>query len=395
MGLIDWITSFWGDRSSVKLNDAGQSLLVDYHYKKLAVQTCTNLIANTLVRCEFQTYEKGKEKHGENYYLLNVSPNQNQNASEFFHQLVTNLVMKNECLAIMQNDRLYIVDDFEAEKSVLNENRYKNVKVGGFTFTQKIFKESEVLHFQLNDQNIMDVVNGLYNSYGKLLSSSMNIYKRSNAKRIVLKGDFLRPQTDEEQALINDMFDRQLQSWFEADKAGAVFQLQKGYEIDDLSGNGKGGSPTTTSRDIRALADDIFDFVAMAFNVPRGLLKGDVADVEKQTNNFLMFSILPIAELITDEFNRKMYTKEEYLKRTYTKLDTTRIKVIDVVQLATACDKFFAIGVNSVNDNLRLLGRERIDEEWADQRFVTKNYESVENIEDLKGGETNGDSKNQ
>ena len=31
-----------------------------------------------------------------------------------------------------------------------------------------------------------------------------------------------------------------------------------------------------------------------------------------------------------------------------------------------------------------MLGREPIDEEWADMRYVTKNYESVENAESLK-----------
>lgn len=101
-----------------------------------------------------------------------------------------------------------------------------------------------------------------------------------------------------------------------------------------------------------------------------------------------MFRINPFVELITDEFNRKMFTKEDYLSRTYAKIDTTKIKVFDIVDLATAADKFFAIGVNSINDNLRMLGRESINEPWANKRFVTKNYESVDNIENLKGGDS-------
>lgn len=386
MGVIDWVKSFFGDRDAITLTDSYYELAIDYFFKKLAVETCVDLIANTLVRCEFLTFDKGKEHRGENYYLLNVSPNQNQNASEFLHSLVNHLIMNNECLVIMQNNSLYVADDYNPVKFAMFENRYENVKVGDFTFNKPFF-ESEVIHLKLNDSNITSIIDGLYSSYGKLITSAMNIYKRSNAKRVVLKGDFLRPQTDEEQKLINEMFDNQFKAWFEADKAGAVFQLQKGYELDDLSGNGKNGSAAQNSRDIRALADDIFDFVAMAFHVPRGLLKGDLADIEKQTDNFLMFCINPLAELIADEFNRKMYTKEEFLNRTYLKLDTTRIKILDVVDLATACDKFFAIGVNSINDNLRMLGRERIDEAWADKRFVTKNYESVENIENMKGGD--------
>ncbi|MEH7490839.1 phage portal protein [Neobacillus niacini] len=387
MGLLDWIAGFWGDRTTVKLNDSSfYELAADYYFKKLAVDTSINLIANTLASCEFQTFEKGKELRGENYYLLNVSPNQNQNASEFFQSLVNHLFKENEALVIMQNDHLYIADDFVIETKALYENKYKNVKVNDFVF-DKTFFESEVLHFKLNDSNIKKIIDELNSSYGKLITSAMSIYKRSNAKRVVLKGNFLRPQTDAEQALINEMFDSQFKAWFEADKAGAVFQLQEGYSLEDLSGAGKSGTAPTNSRDVRSLADDIFDFVAMGFQIPRGLLKGDLADVEKQVDSYLMFRINPLAELIADEFNRKMYSKEEFLRRTYTKINTSMIKILDIVNLATAADKFFAIGVNTINDNLRMLGREPINEDWANQRFVTKNYQTIENVNASEGGE--------
>ena len=187
------------------------------------------------------------------------------------------------------------------------------------------------------------------------------------------------------QEQIDAMFNDQFKTFFEADNAGAVFQLQDGYELDNFSNTSKGNK--LDSRDIKSLVDDIIDFVSMAFHVPKGMLKGDVVDVSKQTDNFLMFCINPLIELITDEINRKFYTKEEYLSRTYLKVDTSRIKYVDITELANACDVFFRIGVNSINDILRMLGREPIDEEWADMRYVTKNYESVENAESLKGGE--------
>lgn len=386
MGFFNWIKGFFDTDGIWKLSDELYVLSTEYHYKKLAVETCISLIANTISQCEFKTYENGKEKRGENYYLLNVSPNQNQNASEFIQSLVSHLIKDNEVLVIMQNDKLYVADEFETEESALNDNRYKNVVVKNLNFN-KVFYESEVLHMKLNDEDIKAVIDSLYDSYGKLITSAMNIYKRSNAKRVVLEGDFLRPQTNEEQAAINDMFDNQFKNWFEADNAGAVFQLQKGYTLTDVSGNGKSGVAAQNSRDVRALIDDIFDFVSMGFHVPRGLLKGDLADVEKQIDNYLMFRIKPIVELIADEFNRKMYSKQEYLGRTYLKIDTSMIKILDIVDLATAADKFFAIGANTINDNLRMLGREPLDEDWADQRFVTKNYQTIEAVEASKGGD--------
>jgi len=386
LGFTDWIRNFFVGTNTINLANAHYELLADHYFRKLAVESCIDLIAKTITRCEFQTFQDGREYRGENYYLLNVAPNQNQNSSEFIHAMVNRLYMNNECLVVMQDNRLYIADSFTKVEYAMKDNRYDDVSVGNFTFIKSFF-ESEVIHLTLNDENIMKTINGLYSSYGKLITSAMNIYKRSNAKRVVLKGDFLRPQTKEEQELIDDMFDNQLKSWFEADAAGAVFQLQKGFEMDDMSGSGKTGQSSQNSRDIRALADDIFDFVAMAFHIPRGLLKGDLAEIEKQTDNFLMFCINPLAELIADEFNKKMYTKQQYLSRTYLKLDTTRMKVLDVVSLATAFDKLFAIGVNTINDNLRLLGRETIDDDYANQRYVTKNYQTIETVNNEKGGE--------
>jgi HK97 family phage portal protein len=385
VGFLDWISGLFGSRSSITLTEF-QTLSTTAYYKRLAVETCIDLIANTLTRCEFQTFENGKEKRGENYYLLNVQPNQNQNASEFIHSLVNRLIMQNECLVIMQNDQLHIADGWVKNEFALKENYYTEVQIGDLTF-QKVFRESEVLYFKLNDRNIMEVINGLYEDYGKLIASAIGYYKRKNNKRILIKGDFLRPQDEETQKLIDQMFEKQLADWFNADKPGVGFQLQKGYELEDMSDSKSGVAQNSTSRDIAELVNDVINYVAMAFHVPRGLLKGDVADIEKQMDAFLLFCIKPIAELIQDEFNRKMYTKEEYLKRTYLKVDTNNLKVVDITQLATAADKLFAIGGLSINDILTMLGKEPIDEEWANKRYVTKNYQEVDA---LKGGEGDG-----
>ncbi|MGG1847085.1 phage portal protein [Bacillus wiedmannii] len=386
MGLREWVRGFFGNRKTITLDSCFYELGIDYFYKKLAIESCIDLIANALTRCEFQTFEKGKEKRGANHYLLNVQPNQNQNASEFMHSLVNHLIMENECVVIMQNEQLYIADSFSVNKFALKENIYNDITIDDFTF-EKSFNESEVFHFKLNDRNIMQIIDGMYSSFGKLLASSIDYYKRKNNKRLLIKGDFLRAQDEETQDAINEMFENQLKNWFNADKVGSAFQLQNGYEFEDMSDSKNGVSNNSTSRDISDLISDIFNYVAIAFHVPIGILKGDVADIEKQMDSFLAFCINPIAELIQDEFNRKMYTKEEYIQRTYLKIDTTKIKVVDITKLATALDKLFAIGGLSINDILIILGREPLEEEWANKRFVTKNYQEADSLE---GGENNG-----
>ncbi|EKS8373189.1 phage portal protein [Bacillus thuringiensis] len=383
MGLREWVRGFFGSNKTLTLDSCCYELGIDYFYKRLAVESCIDLIANAVTRCEFQTFEKGKEKRGENHYLLNVQPNQNQNASEFMHSLVNHLMMNNECVVIMQDKQLYIADSFNMTKFALKENIYNDITIEDFTF-EKSFHESEVFHFKLNDRNIMQVIEGMYSSFGKLLASSIDYYKRKNNIRLLIKGEFIRPQDEATQEAINDMFENQLKSWFNADKVGSAFQLQNGYVFEDMSDSKNGVANNSTSRDISDLIHDIFSYVATAFHVPIGILKGDVADIEKQMDSFLAFCVNPIAELIQDEFNRKMYKKEEYLKRTYLKIDTTKIKIVDITKMATAMDKLFAIGGLTMNDVIMMLGKEPIDEEWADRRHVTKNYQEANSLE---GGE--------
>ncbi|HDR5270903.1 phage portal protein [Bacillus thuringiensis] len=385
MGVMNWLKGFWSGKTLKDLRSCDYELEVDYFYKKLAVESCIDLIANALTMCEIQTFDKGKEIRGENYYLLNVQPNQNQNASEFMHSLVHHLIDDNECLVIMSNDQLYIADEFTVEHSTFKESVYKNIVIGDLNLRRE-YTESEVLYFKLNDNNIMQVIDGMYESLGKLLVSTINFYKRKNSKRFLLKGDFLRAQDEETQKKIDEFFDNQLKNWLDPNKETSTFQLPDGYNLEDLSDGGKGSASNGTSRDTTALINDIFNYVAIAFHVPVGILKGDVADIEKQMDSFLAFCINPMARLIQDEFNRKMYKKKDFLKRSYLKIDTTKIKVVDITKLATALDKLFAIGGLSINDILIILGREPIEEEWANKRFVTKNYQEADSLE---GGEKN------
>lgn len=88
------------------------------------------------------------------------------------------------------------------------------------------FLESDVIYIKYADQQIRQLVDAYYQAYGKLISSAMNVYKRSNARRYVLKGNLFRPQDNTTQDQINKMMTSQFKAFMEADNAGAVFQLQ-------------------------------------------------------------------------------------------------------------------------------------------------------------------------
>ncbi|HDT9351080.1 TPA: phage portal protein [Listeria monocytogenes] len=395
MGFKSWVSGLFNEEQrTLNLTDTvwcsiPSDKLKELAIKKWAIDSCANKIANTLSCAEIFTYEKGEEVRKKNWYMFNVEANQNQNATEFWKKAIYKLVYDNEALIFMQDEYIYVADSFTKNDKSLYENTYTEVTLKDLTL-KKEFKESEVLHLTLNNESIKSIIDGFYLLYGDLLTAAVNKYKKLNSRKIIVKLKAMFGQTPEAEEKLRLMLSERMKKFLaEGDSA---LPVEDGMEIDELAGDSK----IAESRDIKKMIDDVFEMVANSFNIPLGLAKGDTVGLSEQVNSFLMFSINPIAEMFTDEGNRKFYGRDSVLERTYMKLDTTRIKVQDIQEIASSMDVLFHIGVNTIDDNLRMIGREPVMSPETQERFVTKNYAPLgENEEDLKGGDINenkGDS---
>ncbi|EAH0491769.1 phage portal protein [Listeria monocytogenes] len=395
MGFKSWVSGFFNEEQrTLNLTDTvwcsiPSEKLKELSIKKWAIDSCANKIANTLSCAEVLTYEKGEEVRKKNWYMFNVEANQNQNATEFWKKAIYKLVYDNEALIFMKDEYIYVADSFTKNDKSLYENTYTGVTLKDLTL-KKEFKESEVLHLTLNNESIKSIIDGFYLLYGDLISAAVNKYKKINSRKIIVKLKGMFGQAPEEEEKLRIMLSERMKKFLaEGDSA---LPVEDGMEIDELAGDSK----IAESRDIKKMIDDVFEMVANSFNIPLGLAKGDTVGLSEQVNSFLMFSINPIAEMFTDEGNRKFYGRNSVLERTYMKLDTTRIKVQDIQEIASSMDVLFHIGVNTIDDNLRMIGREPAMSPETQERFVTKNYAPLgENEEDLKGGDINenkGDS---
>lgn len=385
MGIIDLFKGKITGAIDPKKLAIVESLVAEVAYKKLAIDSCVDIIANSILKTEFETYKKGKKERKSLYYMLNVKPNKNMNQKSFLKKVVYKLLYENECLIIQTSDKeIFIADEFIREECGIEENKYSFVTVGNQQFN-KVFLESDVFYLTYYEDNIMKCIDSLYLSYGKLLTAAMNIYKRSNAKRYVLKGEFLRKQNDDYQKAVDEMINAQMKPWLEADNAGAVYQLQEKYTLEDVSGASK--SSIVTSKDTREIIDQFYDFVARAFHIPKGLFKGETVELSGQVDALLNFISIPIVEVFVSEINCKMYSETDYLERTYLKADTTRLKVVSLSDMATALDKLFSIAGLCVDEVIEMMGGEPFNEEWSQRRYITKNYGDARAIDQLEGGE--------
>lgn len=354
----------------------------EVYIRELAFWSCVNIIANAVSKCEFKTYVNGEERKGAEYYLWNIEPNKNQNSSAFIHQLIGELYRHNECLAIENNGQLLIADSFNKKEYALYDDEFTEVTVKGLEFN-RTFKQSEVLYWQLSSRDMKKVVDGLYESYSKLIAYGIGSYKKARGTKGIFKVDTLPKADTTEYEVYKDLVENKFKKFME--EANAILTLGSGQNYEDLSAKTYSNEST---RDIRALIDDISDFTAKAFGISPALLRGDVQGTKDVVDNLLTFCIDPLVDTLQEEIIRKRIGKADYLKGTKTKIDTTTIKHIDLFSVTAAIDKLISSGCFCVNDIRRAMGQEPIDEEWANKYFMTKNYTSIEDLlKSIEGSE--------
>ena len=350
------------------------NIMDDIYLRELAFWTCVNKIANALSKCEFKTYVGNVAVKRAEYYAWNVEPNRNQNAPAFLTKLIGKLYRDNEVLVIETNGQFLVADSFEKVKYALYDYTFKNVTVDEFQFG-KTFQQGEVLYLELNSVDMKRLVNGIYQSYKDLIAYASKAYQKSRGNRGILNIDAQAQEAEDFSDTLQDLMNNYFRRFFNTDNA--VLPLYDGYKYDDL------GSKTysnETTRDIKAMTDDIFDFTARAFSFPPSLAKGDVQDTGKATDELLTFCIDPLAHMLEDEINRKRNGFEGFLRGNYVKIDTTTVKHIDIFDIATPVDKLISSGAFTINDIRRIIGEPEIAEDWANQHFITKNYSTIQDL---------------
>ena len=386
MGLISWLTKWIGSPvplSGDELDAAIEQYSTELHIREMCFWSAVNIIANAVSKCEFKTYHRGEEIKGAEYYLWNVEPNKNQNSSAFLHKLIAQLYRNNECLVIESNGQLLVADSFTRNPYALYEDTFTQVTVGSFTFN-KTFLQSEVLYWKLAEKDMRQVMNALYDSYAKLIFYSMTAYQKSRGTKGVFKYETIpiagTAEREAFDALINEKFKKYM------DSSDAIIPLGNGQSFEERQSKTYSNEST---RDIRALVDDISDFTAKSIGIPPVLMRGDVQGVSDAVEELLTFCVDPLCDMLQEEINRKRIGQAEYNRGTKTVINTNTIKHIDLFSVTAAIDKLVSSGCFCVNDVRVAAGEEPINEEWANRYFMTKNYATVEELlKSLEGGET-------
>lgn len=353
-------------------------LYSETYVRELAFDSCVNLLANAVSKCEVKTYMNGKEHKGPEYYRWNYAPNRNQSSSAFWNKLIHKLYRNGSALVVESGGDLLVADSWSRQEYALCDDVFTQVTVGDFTFSRTFFA-SDVLFFQCSAENIKQVIDGLYSSYAQLIAYGMRGYKKSRGEKGTLEFDANLAGDAKFQEAFNSIKNEGFKKFAEADNA--IMPLYRGMKYTSLASKTYNSD---TTRDIRAMIDDVTDFTARGIGVPACLVNGSVQNVDSATDQLLTFGVDPLVDNLQTEINRKRYGKA-VLRGDYLKFDTQHIKHIDLLEASSGIDKLVGSGVVCINDIRALLGQPLINEPWAWEHYITKNYSTV--IEAMEAAE--------
>lgn len=345
--------------------------------KSLAIDKSAEFIARIFAKSEFKYQENGKVKSSDWDYLLNVRPNKNESASDFWQKVVYRLITKNEVLIFLTtDDQLLVADSYTRTKYAVYDDVFEYVTCRGFTF-EKRFRMSEVIFLQYNNNRLQDYISDLFADYEKLHTRLVEALARNNQIRGTLK------------TKNNGSFDKELlaklQSYAEIlfksfnTKTIAIVPAQDGMEYTEHTNTT--GTSNISVDELKKFRRQFDDEVADVLGIPTALSHGDMANLENSQKMFNSYCYQSLVKKMSDGLNFALVSRRQYERNNLFVIIGEGQK--DKFALAENIDKLISSGAMTRNEVRSELGLESVP--GGDKFLITKNYQLGEQLE--KGGE--------
>ena len=345
--------------------------------KSLAIDKSAEFIARIFAKSEFKYLEDGKAKFSDWNYLLNVRPNKNESASEFWQKVVYRLITKNEVLIFLTtDDQLLVADSYTRTKYAVYDDVFEYVTCRGFTF-EKRFRMNEVIFLQYNNNRLQDYISDLFADYEKLHTRLVEALARNNQIRGTLKtknnGSFDKQMRDKLQSYADGLF----KSF--STKTIAIVPAQDGMEYSEYTNTT--GTSNISVDELKKLRRQFDDEVADILGIPTALIHGDMANLENSQKMFNSYCYQSLVKKMSDGLNFALVSRREYEHNNLFAIIGEGQR--DKFALAGSIDKLISSGAMTRNEVRSELGLESVP--GGDKFLITKNYQLGEQLE--KGGE--------
>lgn len=346
--------------------------------KYKAIEKAVDLLSRTLSMCSLETYirknKKIQEVKEDLFYKLNIKPNENEFAYNFWYKCWNKFFYEKEVLIISINHQLFIADDFRVNDNIIAKRMYYDITLRSQNDTilrlNKTYTADEVIHLKLENQKTIDFINQFYNDIGNLIFISNSYYKRNNTSKWILgipgtQIPIKDAQTGKE--ITYEQYKQKLLGSLFSDEE-SITLLSKQFDLKQIENETK-----INSEDYRNLVKMWEESVADSFLIPRDIYFGNKTDKSSSEQDFFTYAIKPYLNLLENGLNSNVLSKERFLNGELIKANINSIKVHDIVENANSFDKLYSNGF-SHNELRKFANLVQIDEPWANEHRITKNY---------------------
>jgi len=395
INIFRWLTPKAGSTGVTGIEDVCCKELLDaaldYQLREMSFWTCVNWIADMIGSCEVRTYREGTEVKEREYYLWNFDPNVNQNSTAFWHKAIARLFQDNELLIVPVrrrdgSDAVAVADEWEDPAwKPSRRNEYRKVRVWDTVLDRTLY-EDDVIHLKLNHINMRPILGSIYESWYKLVKAAMSAYGWENGQHWKVHVNQIAAGQEGWAETFQQMMEAQIRPFLQS--GGAVLPEFDGYKYEDV-GRTAGNVKKTDTRDIKAMAEDIFSFYARGFGLADVLIRGEVEATGDAFRRSMTTAVDPICDQFSEEATRKRYGFENWQRGSYLRMDSSHVQHFDLFDQAASIEKLLGSGW-SLNDIRRAAGEAPIKEPWADEHLLTKNIGQFGTVSAQEGGNQNG-----
>lgn len=348
----------------------------------LAIEKAISMIAKAIAKSEFIVQRKGKRAKDDTWWMLNIRPNNNEPATEFWIRVIQKLLNEEECLVVYLNGRLYRADSFQTDDKVMVPKRYSKVRIesGNDTYElNRTFSALDVMHLRNPNEKIKAYLQknlNLYNQIatglltGKKVTSTPKFSLETNGGQRLLRE--IDPITGKEKTLTVDKYKEKVKKMLESENI-EIITNSDGLKVAQMQ-----ISSTITIEEVSKMAKEIFTECAYAFDIPRAVFLGEITEKADSTNEFITYGVNWLVKLLDDSMNEALVGREGFLNsKDRIWIDMSRYKHVDIIESANNLDKLRAMGFNL--DEIRyLVGWEELNTDFSKERALTKNYATVQ-----------------
>jgi len=340
-----------------------------------AISKAQDMIAKAISKSEIILSDGKNRLYNENYYRLNIRPNDNETGTDFWFRVVKRLLTMGKCYICTIQGKYFIVNSCSENDTILKPRKYTDIYISLDGINIKLNKRidaDDMIVLKWHSIKTQKLYQKLTKLYDDTLSAVNAIEKVMNNPRFKLKIDaktaFRKQQNDGTSKVVTrEEYINTLKEKLVSNDLTIISQSE-GIELDYFEVKG-----TAKSDDISKIAKEISSECARAFDIPESVFFGNITEKSDATNEFITYAVSPVAEVINDSLNAKLVGAEDYIKGERIHVWLSRFKHVDVIDSAANLEKLRGIGFTL--DEIRgMVGYDELHTEFSEKRLYTKNF---------------------